>query len=119
MQSVLDLTGGFIIMAKRDAYLLVFAEAVKEHLRAIDAKYHSFIQAKIEEQLRYDALVETRNRKPLRRAILGAEWELRFGPQNRFRAYYRVITNEQKVSVLAVGVKERNRLLIAGEEIVG
>jgi hypothetical protein len=41
---------------------------------------------------------------------------LRFGPRNRFRAFYEVDLTEQTVSVLAIGVKERNRLWIGGEE---
>jgi mRNA-degrading endonuclease RelE of RelBE toxin-antitoxin system len=46
----------------------------------------------------------------------GATWELRFGPHNRFRAFYEVDSAEQTVYVLAIGVKERDRLLIGGEE---
>jgi hypothetical protein len=35
--------------------------------------------------------VETRNRKPLKRAIaFEVEWEIRFGPNNRFRVFYEV-----------------------------
>jgi hypothetical protein len=36
----------------------------------------------------------------------GATWELRFGPNNRFRVLYEVDGGEQIVWVLAVGIKE-------------
>ncbi len=60
----------------------------------------------------------TRNRKPLGQpAPFGATWELRSGPKNRFRVFYEVdAAAERRVFVLAVGVKEGNRLSIGHEE---
>ena len=59
----------------------------------------------------------TRNRKPLEQpAPFGATWELRFGPGNRFRVFYEVESNTQVIHVLAIGIKERNKLRIGGEE---
>jgi len=59
----------------------------------------------------------TRNRKPLEElAALGATWELRFGPKNSFRVFYDVDHDEKIVSVLAIGVKEGNRLFVGGQE---
>ena len=56
--------------------------------------------------------VETRNRKPMRPNPL-APWELRIG---KLRVYYDVEEEpEGAVYVRAVGVKERNRVRIAGE----
>jgi hypothetical protein len=49
-------------------------------------------------------------------APFGASWELRCGPDNRFRVFYEVDAAAREVQILAIGVKERNRLLIAGEE---
>jgi hypothetical protein len=49
----------------------------------------------------------------------GAEWELRLGPDNRFRVFYQVNADSREVRVLAVGVKDRNRLWIGGEEVEG
>ena len=64
--------------------------------------------------------METRNRKPLKRPIaFGADWELRLGPDNRFRVFYQVNTESREVRVLAIGVKDRNRLLFGGEEFEG
>jgi hypothetical protein len=45
----------------------------------------------------------------------GADWDLRCGPNNRFRVLYR-IADTYEVYVLAVGIKDGNRLLIGGEE---
>jgi hypothetical protein len=78
------------------------------------------IQSAVESQLLYDPDVETRNRKPLKRPIVfGADWELRLGPENRFRVFYQVRTERREVRVLAIGVKDRNRLFFGGEEFVG
>jgi hypothetical protein len=105
-------------MAKPQPFTLVYDPAVASHLDAIEAKYHSLIRAAIEDQLQFDPESATRNRKPLSRAIeLGARWELRLGPQNRFRVFYRVETDQREVDILAIGVKERERLFIAGEEV--
>jgi mRNA-degrading endonuclease RelE of RelBE toxin-antitoxin system len=99
-------------------YELIFAPVAREHLQAIDRKYHPLIRGVIEEQLRFEPLVVTRNRGPLRRPILGAAWKIRFGPDNRFRVFYRVDEAERKVYILAIGEKQDNRLRIGGEEIV-
>ena len=76
------------------------------------------IRANIEGQLLFEPQTETRNRKPLQPpAALGATWELRFGPNNRFRVLYGVDLERQEVQILAIGVKENNRLLIGGMEV--
>jgi hypothetical protein len=49
-------------------------------------------------------------------APFAAPWELRCGPNNCFRVFYDVDSESQVVWVLAVGVKDRSRLLIGGEE---
>lgn len=107
-------------MAKKPPFVLTYADEVKGHLRAIETKYHSLIQSEIEAQLLHEPDVETRNRKPLKRPIaFGADWELRLGPDNRFRVFYQVMDEIHEVRVLAVGVKERNRLYFGGEEFKG
>src|SRR5260221_14186670 len=106
-----------MVMAKKPLFTLVYANEVKQHLRAIEAKYHSVIQTGIEIQLLHEPDVETRNRKPLKRPIIfGGDWELRLGPDNRFRVFYQVNTESREVRVLAVGLKDRNRLYFGGEE---
>ena len=68
--------------------------------------------------MRFEPEIATRNRKPLERPIaLGARWELRLGPDNRFRVFYRVEAEERRVRILAIAVKERNRIFLAGEEV--
>ena len=107
-----------VIMALRSRFALVYAPVVKQHLRAIEARHHSLIRATIEEQLFYEPDTATRNKKPLQRPVVSeAEWELRLGPSNRFRVFYGVDREHQQVQVLAVGVKQRNRLFIGGEEV--
>jgi hypothetical protein len=76
------------------------------------------IRETIEEQLLFEPDTETRNRKPLRQpAVLAADWELRFGPDNRFRVFYGIDQDDRTVYILAIGVKERDRLFVAGEEV--
>jgi mRNA-degrading endonuclease RelE of RelBE toxin-antitoxin system len=109
-----------VSMTRKLSFSLVYAPVVRQHLRAIESRYHSLIRTTIEEQLLFEPETETRNRKPLKRHVaVQAEWELRFGPGNRFRVFYEVDRERRAVHILAVGVKERNRLLIGGEEMEG
>jgi mRNA-degrading endonuclease RelE of RelBE toxin-antitoxin system len=105
-------------MARRQPFGLTYDEAIKEQLRAIPAKYHSLIRSVIEEQLLFEPERETRNRKPLRQpAAFEATWELRFGPDNRFRVLYGVDQERREVQIQAIGEKKGNRLFVAGEEV--
>jgi mRNA-degrading endonuclease RelE of RelBE toxin-antitoxin system len=105
-------------MTERRPYEIVYAAAVHKHLRAIEPKYYNLIRETIEQQLQFEPDDETRNRKPLKApGILEADWELRFGPDNRFRVFYELDHENRNVQILAIGVKERNRLYIGGEEI--
>jgi len=105
-------------MAKKQPFDLIYDPEVNGHLAAIEPKYHSLIRGGIEEQLRFEPETVTRNRKQLERPIdLGARWELRLGPNNRFRVFYRVETEERRVRILAIAVKERNQVFLAGEEV--
>jgi len=105
-------------MVKQAPFTLAYALAFEAHLDAIDAKYHTLIQTTIEEQLRFEPETKTQNRKPLQRPLgWGARWELRLGPNNCFRVFYRVEAAEHRVRILAVGVKDRNRLLVGGKEV--
>jgi hypothetical protein len=109
-----------MVMAKKQPFALVYADGVRLHLRAIEPKYHSMIQSEIELQLLHGPSVETRNRKPLKRPVLfGADWELRLGPDNRSRVFYQIDADSREVRILAVGVKERNKLFIGEAEYEG
>ena len=104
-------------MAKRPKFTLCFAPEAIEHLDWIESKYHGLVRRAIKEQLTDTPTEETRNRKPLGQpAPLAASWELRCGPDNRFRVFYDVDSASRAILVLAIGVKDRSRLLIGGEE---
>ncbi|MGH9845826.1 MAG: type II toxin-antitoxin system RelE family toxin [Blastocatellia bacterium] len=104
-------------MPRRPKFDLIFAPETLVHLDAIERKDHRSIRQAVDEQLTYTPDTVTRNRKPLEEpAPYGAAWELRCGPKNRYRVFYEVDPEERAVLILAIGVKERNRLLIGGEE---
>lgn len=68
--------------------------------------------------LRFEPCVETRNRKPLRPpAPFAAQWEIRFGPDNRFRVLYDIDEEQNAVEIVAIGETVGNRLVIGGKEI--
>lgn len=103
---------------KRKPFSIIYAPAVRDHILAIDKSERSSIRQAILDQLSNEPNVESRNRKPLKRpAEAGADWELRFGEQNRYRVFYRFDLVQREVRVLAVGIKERERLFIGGKEV--
>lgn len=103
-------------MSSRKQYSLVYSPSFKRHLKLIQTKYHSLIREAVEKQLQYQPDLRTRNRKPLQKPVaFKAEWELRFGPDNRFRVFYKVEDND--VILLAFGEKKGSRLVIEGEEV--
>jgi len=72
----------------------------------------------IKEPLAFEPLRETKNQKPLiQPKVLGTAWELRFGPDNRFRVFYRVDVSRREVHVLAIGLKKGGSLFIGGLEV--
>lgn len=96
------------------AYIIEFAESVKEHMRYLSAFERALMLDSVDEQLTCEPLVETRNRKQLRPNPL-APWELRV---DDLRAYYDVTADAPGVvQVLAVGRKIGNRVMIAGREV--
>lgn len=105
-------------MPKRSGFALDFAPETVKHLRAIERRYHGLVQRTIDEQLIFAPERETRNRKPLERPTeFGATWELRFGANDRFRVFYEVDSTRRVVRILAIGLKDGNRLFIGGKEI--
>jgi len=102
----------------RQPFEVIYASQVKQHLRVIERRHYALIRRTVEMQLQFEPDVETRNRKPLKRSVgLAARWELRCGPQNRFRVFYDVDHERHMVYILALGVKQGHRLFIGGEEI--
>lgn len=104
-------------MAPIKPHELIYDTQVFEHVARIERKYHSLIRREIEKQLAFEPDTETRNRKPLSRpSVLGSAWELRCGPGNRFRVFYRTDREAGQVHILAIGEKTGNVLRIGGKE---
>ncbi len=102
-------------------FTLVYAPLTREHLLAIEAQDRRLFRIAIEEQLRFEPSVESRNRKPLKRVAAfedeAATWEIRFGPDNRFRVFYEMDQAQHAVRILALGEKKGSRLFIGGKEV--
>lgn len=104
-------------MPSHPRFTVILAPETLEHLDVIARKDHRLIRETVDKQLRFLPERVTRNRKPLEQpAPFGATWELRFGPDNRFRVFYEVESNTRVIRVLAIGVKERNKLFVGGKE---
>ena len=92
-------------------YSIEYSPDAEDHLRFLTARQQAIVLDTVDEQLTHRPTVETRNRKPMRPNPL-APWELRIGA---LRVYYDVEDiPEPKVYIRAVGIKERNRVRIAG-----
>ena len=96
---------------------IIYAPGVRDQITLIPKKYYSLIRKTIEEQLSYEPDVKTPNRKPLQFSSKYGEWELRFGPKNRFRVIYRFSVDFNEVYIGAIAEKRGNRLFVAGEEV--
>jgi mRNA-degrading endonuclease RelE of RelBE toxin-antitoxin system len=94
-------------------YRIEYSPAAVEHLRALGAGQQRTVLDSVDEQLRFQPGLETRNRKPMRPNPV-APWELRIGI---LRVYYEIEAAETVVRILAVGVKERDAVRIGGEVI--
>lgn len=95
-------------------YRVEYSPAAGEHLQVLTARQRTIVLDAVDEQLAYQPAVETRNRKPMRPNPV-APWELRIGD---LRVYYDIQEEpEPRVTIVAVGIKDRNRLLIGGEEV--
>lgn len=88
-----------------------FTPEALEDLQTFRAYEQRQIILAIEEQLQYQPIQPTRNRKRLRPNNL-AEWELRV---DTFRVFYDVDEDLSVVKIEAIGYKEGNTLYIHGE----
>jgi len=105
-------------MPKQPLFEIVFAEQIYEHLEAIERKYDSVIREAVETQLLYEPHAQTRNRKRLRRTTgFGAVWEVRCGPNNRFRIFYAIDLEARQVKIVTIATKVDNRLFAGKEEL--
>ena len=83
-------------------------------MRWLTTRQQTIVLDAVDRQLLNQPNVETRNRKPMRPNPV-APWELRIG---NLRVYYEVNDDpEPAVVVLAVGIKDRDRVRIGGETV--
>ena len=93
-------------------YEIRFVASANRQLDALTVPERTRIIAAIETQLSDEPWIETRNRKKLRANPL-APLELRIG---KARVFYDV-EETKRVTILAIGIKERDKLYIEGKEI--
>lgn len=95
-------------------YQIIFSRIAETHLQGLTARDRRIVIEEIVQQLTDQAAIATRNRKPMRPNPL-ASWELRVG---NLRVYYDIEDEpEPLVEIIAVGVKERDRVRI-GNKVV-
>jgi mRNA-degrading endonuclease RelE of RelBE toxin-antitoxin system len=91
-----------------------FTAEARDHLRDLSGRDRATVLEAIREQLIHEPSRPTRNRKPMRPNPL-APWVLRVGD---LRVYYEVTGRPAAcVTIRAVGVKVRERVLVGGVEI--
>ena len=94
-------------------YRIVFTPSADEDLEWFRKTEQRIIIEATIEQLAYEPMIMTKNRKPLRPNPV-ASWAIRIGD---YRVFYDVDSAASLVTVRAVGYKDHNILLIRGEEI--
>lgn len=94
-------------------YKIEITEDAKTDLSYFKAYVRKEILIGIKEQLMYEPLKETRNRKKLRENPI-APWELRVG---KYRIFYEIENDIVTVVIISVGVKKHNILFIRGKEV--
>jgi mRNA-degrading endonuclease RelE of RelBE toxin-antitoxin system len=97
----------------RQPFTIEYTPEAVDHLDGLDAGQRSRVVDEIDAQLRHQPTVVTRNRKLLR-ANPVAPWELRV---EQLRVYFDVETQARIVTVRAVGVKIRERVVIGGQQV--
>jgi mRNA-degrading endonuclease RelE of RelBE toxin-antitoxin system len=96
-------------MERRLPYSIEYSPNARENLQFLTRRQQAIVLDAVDEQLIHQPTVETRNRKPTRPNPV-APWELRIG---NLRVYYDVEEQtEPVVYILAIGIKERNRVRI-------
>lgn len=100
---------------KKVAYRIDYSPEAADHLVGLTARESATVLDVVIRQLSHEPKRPTRNRKVLRANHL-APFELRIGD---LRVYYEVMDDAEHVVVVkAVGVKERDRVRIGGEEVL-
>ncbi|MBN1902581.1 type II toxin-antitoxin system RelE/ParE family toxin [Candidatus Sumerlaeota bacterium] len=94
-------------------YYIEFTEEAKTDLYQYSASERKIIIGDIRIQLGEQPLIETKNRKKLRENPV-SPWELRV---RKYRIFYQVDEASQSVTIIAIGHREHNSLLIRGKEV--
>jgi mRNA-degrading endonuclease RelE of RelBE toxin-antitoxin system len=93
-------------------FSIVYTDQAVDDLRWFKRHEQVTIVDGIEQQLCYEPITETRNRKRLRSNAV-ADWELRLG---NFRVLYRVDNDVEIVEIQRVGEKRRNAFFFRGRK---
>jgi len=94
-------------------YRVVFTPSADEDLKWFrKPEQRSIIEAAME-QLAYEPVTTTQNRKPLRPNPIAA-WAIRIG---EYRVFYDVDSAARLVTVRAVGYKDHNKLFVRSKEV--
>ncbi len=93
-------------------YETEYTSQAAEDLKWFSKREQKIILDGIDDNLRYEPTVATRNRKPMRPNDV-AEWELRLGD---FRVLYDVDEIVRVVEIQRVGEKRRDRFFFRGRE---
>jgi len=95
-------------------YRIEYSQRAEDHLADLGAHDSAMVFDAVPRQLMHQPTVATRNRKVLRPNDV-APWELRLG---HLRVYYDVSEGPPPlVQIVAVGIKDRGRVLIGGQEV--
>ncbi len=92
-------------------YEIEFSPNAMHHMRIIEARDRAVIWAAIREQLQREPMTETQHRKRMRPNRF-FPWQL--SVQN-FRVFYDAAADPPLVIVLAIGIKEHEKVRIGGE----
>jgi len=95
-------------------YAITFGKSAYRHLEAFRRFDRNKILDGIKEQLTFKPQEKTRNKKFLRENPL-ADWELRI---DSYRIFYDIDESKQTVRILAIGIKDHEKIIIDGEEII-
>jgi len=94
-------------------YEIEFTKGAYQHLERLRRFDRNIILDSIKGELAQKPQEETRNKKLLRQNPL-ADWELRI---RQYRIFYDIDENQGVVRILAIGLKERDKVIIGGEEV--
>jgi mRNA-degrading endonuclease RelE of RelBE toxin-antitoxin system len=93
-------------------YVIEYSPEAEDHMRWLTTRQQRTVLDTVDRQLLHQPAMETRNRKPMRPNPV-APWELRIGD---LRVYYETKDEpEPTVTVLAIGIKEKDQVRIGGE----